>query len=309
VFFNSRNSEIIFARTDDNQNWNWDSFCTPPTSHADDWNALGFLSVTQEAVDAFYTKNGLDIKEDPAYSETGFSTEKSYDNNTAWEPVAGERGLVAPEGTFNMYVNREPRFYVDVMFNGQLSPQSAAVVDFNSWGGAWYHNQTGYTPRKMVNPEFYGILNGNLYRPIVLYRLAEFYLAYAEALNEYSPGNADILKYVNLVRERAGIPGLPSSLLGDQAATRKAILHERQVELFCESLRYFDITQWKLGKDVLNKDFHSMNISTVSSEPATAAFYKRTAYEKRTFKDNFYLFPIPFDEINKSKSLVQNPGW
>ncbi|HEX3010143.1 MAG TPA: RagB/SusD family nutrient uptake outer membrane protein, partial [Bacteroidales bacterium] len=74
-------------------------------------------------------------------------------------------------------------------------------------------------------------------------------------------------------------------------------------------LRYFDITQWKLGKDVLNKDFHSMNISTVSSEPATAAFYKRTAYEKRTFKDNFYLFPIPFDEINKSKSLVQNPGW
>ena len=46
-----------------------------------------------------------------------------------------------------------------------------------------------------------------------LCRLAEIYLSYAEALNEYSiekgtytANQKEILKYVNLIRERAGIP-------------------------------------------------------------------------------------------------------
>ncbi len=309
TFFNSKNKEIIFARTDNTQNFEWDSFCTPPTSDPADWNALGFLSVTQEAVDAFYTKNGLDIKDDPEYKETGFSSVPLYATNTKWEDVSGQVGLLAPAGTFNMYINREPRFYVDIMFNGQVCPQSREIVDFASWGGAWYHNQTGYSPRKMVDPTFNSINKETLYRPVVLFRLAEFYLNYAEALNEYEPGNADILKYINMVRERAGIPGLSASLLGDKEKMRAAILHERQIEFFCESLRYFDITQWKLGENVLNKDFHGMNISTVVSAPATSNFYRRVVYEKRVFKKTFSLFPIPFDEINKNKNLTQNPGW
>ncbi|MDP4184870.1 MAG: RagB/SusD family nutrient uptake outer membrane protein [Bacteroidota bacterium] len=309
TFFNSKNKEIIFARTDNLMNDNWDSFCTPPTSDPADWNALGFLAITQEAVDAFYTKNGLDIKEDPAYSESGFSTTDHIAANTKWEDVSGSPGLLAPAGTFNMYINREPRFYVDVMFNGQVCPQSKQIVDFASWGGEWYHNQTGYTPRKMVDPTYNSINKATYYRPVVLYRLAEFYLSYAEALNEFDPGNSDILKYVNLVRERAGIPGLPSSLLSDPIKMREAILRERQVELFCESQRYFDITQWKKGVEILNKDFHSMNISTVVDAPATPEFYQRIAYETRVYKKHFSLFPIPFDEINKNKKLVQNPVW
>lgn len=38
-------------------------------------------------------------------------------------------------------------------------------------------------------------------------------------------------------------------------------------------------------------------------------FYKRTIFETRTFKKQFYLFPIPQDEINKSPGLTQNPWW
>lgn len=38
------------------------------------------------------------------------------------------------------------------------------------------------------------------------YRLGEAYLNYAEALNESDPDNPDILTYLNLIRERAGIP-------------------------------------------------------------------------------------------------------
>ncbi|WP_298646811.1 RagB/SusD family nutrient uptake outer membrane protein [uncultured Proteiniphilum sp.] len=306
TFFDSDNEEIIFARTDGNNNFNWDSFCTPPCADFTDGNALGFLSITQETIDAFFTKDGLDIQEDPNYSETGFSTADLYATNTKWEDVSDYPGLLAPKGTYNMYIHREPRFYVDVMFNGQMCPQSKVIIDFQSWGGNWYHNQTGYTPRKQVDPTF-SSFKSVLYRPVVLYRLAEFYLSYAEALNEYDPGNPNIIKHINLVRERAGIPGLSSSL--DPTAMRKAILRERQIELFCESLRYFDITQWKMGTTLLNKEFHGMNISTTTNAATTTSFYARKVYETRVFKNYFNLWPIPFDEINTNKNLVQNMGW
>lgn len=39
-----------------------------------------------------------------------------------------------------------------------------------------------------------------------IFRLAEMYLNYAEALNEYNPGHADILTYLNAVRQRVGQP-------------------------------------------------------------------------------------------------------
>ncbi len=55
------------------------------------------------------------------------------------------------------------------------------------------------------------------------------YLNYAEALNEYNPGHTDITKYVNLIRERAGLPALKSGL--SQSEMREAIHHERRVNL------------------------------------------------------------------------------
>lgn len=43
--------------------------------------------------------------------------------------------------------------------------------------------------------------------------MADAYLGYAEALNEYLPSpNDDVYKYVNLIRERAGIPALKEGL-------------------------------------------------------------------------------------------------
>ena len=36
---------------------------------------------------------------------------------------------------------------------------------------------------------------------------------------------------------------------------------------------------------------------------------KRTIFETRQFDKKMYLYPIPLNEINKSKKLVQNPGW
>lgn len=67
-------------------------------------------------------------------------------------------------------------------------------------------SRTGYCARKLVNPN--SIVGPDKVSPRteLIFRLGEVYLNYAEALNEYNPGNADIKKYINLIRERAGIP-------------------------------------------------------------------------------------------------------
>jgi len=38
-------------------------------------------------------------------------------------------------------------------------------------------------------------------------------------------------------------------------------------------------------------------------------FYNIVPFETRIFKKEYYLFPIPQTEIDKTKSLVQNPWW
>ena len=139
-------------------------------------------------------------------------------------------------------------------------------------------------------------------------RLAEIYLDYVEALNEYDPGNSDILTYLNLIRERAGIPQYGSPELpapSGQDAMRTAIHKERRVELFVESVRYFDVRRWKIADDVLAGEFHGLDINA-ENEPD---FYNVVTFENRIFRQQDYLWPIPQDEIDINPVLVQNPGW
>src|SRR5690606_36211347 len=78
----------------------------------------------------------------------------------------------------------------------------------------------------------------------MLIRLAEHYLNYAEALNESQPGHADVLSYLNAVRNRAGLADLPAGL--SQAQMRDEIRRERRIELSFEGHRYFDVRRWKI---------------------------------------------------------------
>src|SRR5690606_32788578 len=185
----------------------------------------------------------------------GFSNEPEI-RNTAWGEVQGG-GKVTLEGTYNMYTHREPRFYISVLYNGAWHRREGRTTEFysGSWDGGPTHDapQNGYLLRKKVHPDHDPRNGTNPYRPGILYRLGEAYLNYAEALNESDPSHPDILKYLNLIRERAGIPQygqgenalpVPSS----QDAMREAIWRERRVELNNEGIRYRDIRRWKIGE-------------------------------------------------------------
>ncbi|UII19623.1 RagB/SusD family nutrient uptake outer membrane protein [Fulvivirga ligni] len=290
------NDETIFARKD-NSLTSEDVHSNP--RQAGGWNGM---APSQEMVDAYLMEDGLPISgtsfanPSPLYSESGFT-----------------------DGIYNMYVNREPRFYASITYNNALwdggtlkdpTPINFEVTGPNSATGHvtdW--SRTGYLVRKNVSPFTNSGSGGTgevFNRPLVLMRLGEIYLNYAEALNEYNPGNPDILTYVNMIRERAGVPlygeDIPAPV--GQDAMRDAIWRERRIELAFEYLRWFDIRRWKKAEQYIGHDMHGMDVFASGD-----AFYTRVVAQERVFRKAYYWFPITQYELDRGKLIVQNPGW
>jgi hypothetical protein len=139
----------------------------------------------------------------------------------------------------------------------------------------------------------------------IVFRLAETYLNYAEALNEVNPGHADVKIYVDKVRQRASVamPPLPVGL--SQAQTREAIRHERRVELAFEDHRYWDLKRWMIAPDVLGAPLRGVEIT---KNPDLTFSYQLITVENRVFEPKMYFYPIPQSEIFIT-GWKQNPLW
>ncbi|MDF2192579.1 RagB/SusD family nutrient uptake outer membrane protein [Paraflavitalea sp. CAU 1676] len=310
VFLKDWNPEVIMARVDNDALYNIDKYGTPYSIGG--WSSHG---PTQQSVDAYFMANGRSI-DDPlsGYVETGFT-------NTANSYYAA--------GASNMYVGREPRFYIAITFNlskwinnyinntGGTGSAPITVQMYKGGNSGQYTgrnwSRTGYIVRKLINPNTYCLSGDQIKiaaRTVVMFRLAEIYLNYAEALNEFSPGHADIKTYINLIRERAGIPtygGDPGQVPepAGQDGWRTAIRKERRVELAFEQFRYFDTRRWKIAEQTDGGAFYGMDANASN----TTDFQKRTVFETRVFQPKMYLWNILQSELNKDKNLVGNPGW
>lgn len=319
--FQCYNEEVLWASTKNSYSDEW--LMERRTTPRDIYNCYGTIGPTQEAVDQFFMSNGLAIK-DPS---------SQYNENSLVDVVnvCNENKRVDTK-VFNMYANREPRFYAAVIYQGKswhIQPKGKPdyFVDFSVNGGVGPSSSdtpmVGYMLGKFKNRK---ILNtsGHLssyFRPSILFRLADFYLYYAEACNEINPNDPDVIFYLDKVRERAGIPGYrklkddgKKDIIGDKEAQRSAIRQERFVELYCEGQRYFDIRRWMIcdsGEDADQTLFSGMNEYGELTKPigSSESYYKRTVLEKRIWREAMYLYPIAQDEINQCKKLKQNPGW
>lgn len=306
------NKEILFARPGGCNIWDYEKHATPRGSGGN-----GGLGVSQSLVDAFFMKNGLPIDDSASgYSDVGYST-ASDRRNTEWiEGSPTETpGEITTAGTYNMYCNREARFYVTVLYNDAWFCESNRRTEFHNPdmdGGGYNSPQAGYLLRKKVHPDHNELNDNYIYRPGILYRLGEAYLNYAEALNECDPGNADILVYLNKIRERAGIPTYGSGPdqiavdASDQIAMRKLIRMERRVELCVEGVRYNDLRRWKEAGNVLNEPVYGMNVNATTRD----GYFRRTQLDyKHVYRKAFYFMPVPSWEMDKNPNLVQNPYW
>lgn len=148
---------------------------------------------------------------------------------------------------------------------------------------AWTGNTTNggqvfYYPYKYKTP---GATPVNEYH--ILFRLAEQYLIRAEA--RMQQGNiTGAIEDVNIIRSRAGLTPLLTSLTPDETAS--AIQQERRIELFAEfGHRWLDL-----------KRTNRVDLVIGTLKPST---WHSTAA----------LWPVPLDQISANPSLTQNKGY
>ena len=210
-----------------------------------------------------------------------------------------------PAQAADPYANRDPRLASTIVTNNSYFKDRNVECWTGGRDGAGVRNctPTGYYIKKFIY-QWSNLLNNETSLHTWIYiRLAEIYLNYIEALNEYDPGNADIKLYYDKIRTRSGMPGLPSGL--SQAEVRKLIRQERAVELCFEGQRFFDLRRW-MDKENLSAPLRSVEIT----KQADGSFiYKPYVLESRAFEDKMYFYPIPQGELNKMPHWSQNPLW
>lgn len=134
---------------------------------------------------------------------------------------------------------------------------------------------------------------------LTMYRLADMYLLYAEALN----GNNDLpnaLKYLNFVRKRAGVAEylITNPLVSTKTAMEDAILNERQLELFGEGKRWFDLVRTDHVKQVMDPVLKRRQLAGGNLEAPGFVDPVRRVY-----------WPLHRNVLNSNTKLKQTPGY
>ena len=275
----------------------------------------GYSCPTVEAVQMYYTKNGLPWEDDPETKDI--------------DPLAYNEAA----GTVEMHLHKEPRFYASVgydrgtyRFNGGKMTIKAHKGEPQGFTGSYdneYQSYNGYFCQKWVNEQSKMTLNSSGNYAVSTYmsyvypymRIAELYLSYAEADFEYDGTLSDYgYECLNKIRSRCGLPtfqeswsragGIPS---GDKL--RDIIRRERSIEFLMEGRRFHDIRRWKIAEKCLRPIPKAWNIEGDTPEK----FYKLVDMKENDTRifttPKHYWLAIPNSQLNINGQLVQNPGY
>jgi len=304
-------------------------------------SAYNGVSPTLAMLKRFYTKNGLPVDQDPEFPK----------GNSIYEVTAlGEENATIgdPEAkTIRFNLNREPRFYSWVAFQGGFyeimsasdgngayqndesynkysdSGRGKLVCDFVIGGNTSRqpagsslrtnnYSPTGYLNKKGVVPGYN--VRTSLYNPPFypwpVIRLAELYLGYAEACVECNDLNT-AKTYLDKVRTRAGIPTVETSWNGiatlDQAKLREIVRQERTIEFYLENQTFWDLRRWKQAAEYFGVKAKGMNIAGKTIDEF--AQETEVSFERKFESPTQYLMPVPLTDVNRNMNLVQNPGY
>ncbi len=243
------------------------------------------------------------------------------------------------------YVNRDPRFYASVLYDGapwkprnkisgnvdpanqiqtgQYQVASGMIPGLDTrqssienWNGSW----SGYYFRKFIDPDP-NIVDNNTkqFVPWPFFRYTEAVFNYVEACIELGQ-DAEALIWLNKIRFRAGMPAI--TVTGD--ALRQEYRNERRIEMAYEEQRYHDARRWMIAPSTLGRKVEYISVTGTLKPGATAPSpyrYDNSLYnysykvvvdnslEDRQWLDKMYFRPISRDEVNKNNKLIQNPGY
>jgi starch-binding outer membrane protein, SusD/RagB family len=278
--FLAQNSEIIFARY----------FTQAAAASSDPASMLpmelhfqigrngdrgwGSDSPTQNHVDAYEMSNGLPIT----------------DAASGYDPA-------------NPYVNRDPRFYATVLFDGAIWKNRATETFISGAAGVtggMDTNQGPFDPQNATQSGYYSkkfvaedvpSLQGSTVRstsPWIMFRYAEILLNYAEA--QHMLGNeGEARTYVNMVRGRQGV-NMPAITAGG-ADLLNRIRNERRIELAFEGHRFFDVRRWKIASETESNDIMGVTIKKMAN--GTKTYEPKLLIDRPVWDDKWYLLPIP----------------
>lgn len=124
---------------------------------------------------------------------------------------------------------------------------------------------------------------------IILMRLADILLLKAEALVEQNRVG-DAIEIVNTIRQRAGLSALSKSM--SQGDARLAVENERQLELFLEGHRFYDLARNGRWEEVAG---------AAKDKNGNPRFKHTESFRTR--------LPIPQEQIDINERLTQNIGY
>ena len=216
----------------------------------------------------------------------------------------------------NPNVGREMRYYANLLFQGadfrgravdyalatKPSPETPHGLDSpQGLGNTQHSSKTGYNIRKFQDESVEASGGISAERPYILYRLAEIYLNYAEALYHVGGQEATALQFLNKVSKRALQPEITAS----GADLLEAIKRERRIELCFEGHNFFDERRW-MEESHLGFDIKGLKWT---KKPDGSLEFKEYTVVKRPWWDKHYYLPIPSSEVEKAPSMVQNDGY
>jgi hypothetical protein len=259
---------------------------------------------------------------------------KMYDNREArFYASIGFPGSYWPMNSASSDKNYSgQQFWFSADHNSGITGAGSNVEDYNV---------TGYTPVKYIHPDD-SRANGKgdvkaafvtSPKPFPIIRYAEVLLEYVEALNNVTGAvsveyfdpvtnetrsmsverdEGEMAKYFNMIRYRAGLPGVKQQILSNPADFEKVIRNERQVELFNEGYRVFDTRRWGTYLDEDDDDMYWQGFNV--EKKLEEGFRDIGTINTQNIRDRIalprmVLLPIPHDELLKVPAMDQNPGW
>ncbi|MFB6342758.1 RagB/SusD family nutrient uptake outer membrane protein [Saccharicrinis sp. FJH62] len=321
----SNNRELIFVAPESSINDMVKHF-TP--KQLTGWNCF---AMTLKQLDAYYMFDGKDIHDATAevpYSDDVFTTSST-------------QVPFLPAGVNYSYAYREPRFYASASYNGVIwENKSTTVTSLRNKQIFYYKGRidgkndadiehyvlTGLGIKKFYNPlDSWSEGGQRLHKVEPRIRYADVLLWYAEALNNLTQSytlksfdnqiditvsrDVNEMRFaISRIRFRAGLPDYSEDVYASRTEFYTALKRERQIELFIESARYFDLRRWKDAEveEALPLWRYSVDVTASSYKD----FYTREPlWVKKRFGKEMYLWPLPLNELRRNSKLVQNPGW
>lgn len=326
---NAISTEIVLARDYD---------FSLAIKHNATYNALGQgtnLGMTKKMINSYLMKDGSRFTDKPGYETMSFIEECR---------------------------DRDPRLAQTIRTPGYIRTGATSQQAPNL-----SQSETGYQVTKYVQ----GVdclvdLHGASYNDLPLFRAAEVYLNFAEAKAELGTlTQGDLNISIKPLRDRVGMPNIDlasanqnpdpylctaengyPNVTGANKGVILEIRRERQIELYCENFRYYDLMRWKNGQ-AFTHPFLGMYFTAPGTYDLDGngtmdvCIYKGTAptvpsgcvlrkIDEEIFftegdhgyiwsnksipgiwdENRDYFYPVPTNEISLSKNnLKQNPGW